>query len=194
MLILLRFAASTSLHCPPMAIPVAIFIELMIAMLVKPPDAKRPHSTRENAMMRALVLGAASLAISAGAASAQAVYPSKGYAPYGYTVLAPLYDYAGPASSAAVPATPHGYGPLIYAPQLFAPTPAFPAPPAEPGYYTAQSAVVSQPLYDYAPGYWGADIGGWPPVAAAAPDLAESVAPRTTRHYGHRMYMMSVNR
>jgi hypothetical protein len=168
----------------------------MIAMIVKPPDAKRPHSTRENAMTRAtLVLGAASLAISAGAASAQAVYPSNGYAPhgYGYTVLAPLYDYAGPASSAPVPATPHGYGPLIYAPQLFAPTPAFPAPPAEPGYYTAQSAVVSQPLYDYAPGYWGADIGGWPPVAAV-PDLAESVAPRTTRHYGHRMYMMSVNR
>src|SRR6516225_5403313 len=130
----------------------------MIAMIVKPPDAKRPHSTRENAMTRAtLVLGAASLAISAGAASAQAVYPSNGYAPYGYgyTVLAPLYDYAGPASSA-------------------------PVPPAEPGYYTAQSAVVSQPLYDYAPGYWGADIGGWPPVAAA-PDLAESVAPRTTR-------------
>jgi len=136
-----------------MAIPVAIFIELMIAMLVKPPDAKRPHSTRENAMMRALVLGAAALALSAGAASAQTVYP--GYD--GYTATAPLYDYAGPASSAPVPATPHEYGPLIYAPQLFAPTPAFPAPPAEPGYYTAQSVAVSQPLYDYAPGNWGAD-------------------------------------
>ena len=151
MLILLRFAASTSLHCPPMAIPVAIFIELMIAMLVKPPDAKRPHSTRENAMMRALVLGAAALALSAGAASAQTVYP--GYD--GYTATAPLYDYAGPAASAPVPATPHEYGPLIYAPQLFAPTPAFPAPPAEPGYYTAQSVMIPQPFYDYAPGYWG---------------------------------------
>ena len=142
----------------PVAIPVAIFIELMIAMIVKPPDAKRPHSTRENAMTRAaLVLGAAALALSAGAASAQAVYPSNGYAPYGYgyTVLAPLYDYAGPASSAPVPATPHEYGPLIYAPQLFAPTPAFPAPPAEPGYYTAQSVMIPQPFYDYAPGYWG---------------------------------------
>ena len=71
-------------------------------------------------MMRALVLGAASLAISAGAASAQTVYPSG---------TAPLYDYAGPASSASAPTTPLGYGPLIYAPQLFAPTPAFPTPP-----------------------------------------------------------------
>ena len=70
-------------------------------------------------MMRALVLGAASLAISAGAASAQTVYPSG---------TAPLYDYAGPASSASAPTTPLGYGPLIYAPQLFAPTPAFPTP------------------------------------------------------------------
>jgi hypothetical protein len=154
-LILLRFAAITRLDRPsksrpglirPVAIAVAFFIELMIAMLVKPPDAKRPHSTRESAMMRALVLGAASLAISAGAASAQTVYPSG---------TAPLYDYAGPASSAPVPTTPLGYGPLIYAPQLFARTPAFPTPPAEPGYYTAQSVVVSQPSYDYAPGYWG---------------------------------------
>jgi hypothetical protein len=101
--------------------------------------------------MKAVVLGTA-LAISAGAASAQALYPSDGYGPYGYayTAPAPLYDYAGPAS-----ATPNGYGPLIYAPKLYAPSPAFAAPPAEPGYYTAQSVVVSQPLYDYAPGYWG---------------------------------------
>ena len=47
---------------------VPIFIELMIAILVKPPDATGPHSTRENAMMRALVLsallvGGASLAV-----------------------------------------------------------------------------------------------------------------------------------
>jgi hypothetical protein len=146
----------------------------MIAMLVKPPDAKRPHSTRENAMMRALFLGAASLAISAGVASAQTVYPSG---------RAPLYDYAGPASSAPVPTTPLGYGPLIYAPQLFAPTPAFPTPPAAPGYYTAQSVVVSQPSYDYAPGYW-----------AAAPDPAASIPARTTRYYGYRMYMVTVNR
>ena len=98
--------------------------------------------------MDKLVLGVATLALSAGAASAQALFPSYGYEPYGYgyTATAPLYDYAGPAS-----ATPHGYGPLIYTPRLYIPTPAFPAPPAEPGYYTAQSVVVSQPLYDYAP-------------------------------------------
>ena len=130
--------------------------------------------------MDKLVLGVATLALSAGAASAQALYPSYGYEPYGYgyTATAPLYDYAGPAS-----ATPHGYGPLIYTPRLYIPTPAFPAPPAEPGYYTAQSVVGSQPLYDYAPGYW-----------AAAPDPAASIPARTTRHYGHRMYMVTVNR
>jgi len=109
-------------------------------------------------MMRTLVLGAAALVFSVGTASAQAVYPSYryGHYDYGYTATAPLYDYAGPASGRApAHAAPHGYGPLIYTPQLYAPTPAFPAPPAEPGYYTAQSVVVSQPSYDYAPGYWG---------------------------------------
>jgi hypothetical protein len=102
--------------------------------------------------MDKLVLGLATLALSAGAASAQALYPSDGYGPYGYAHIAPapLYDYAGPAS-----ATPNGYGPLIYTPGLYIPTPAFPAPPAEPGYHTAQSVVVSQPIYDYAPNYWG---------------------------------------
>jgi hypothetical protein len=74
-------------------------------------DAKRPYITTENAMMRALVFGAAALTLSAGAASAQAVYPSYGHAPYGYgyTATAPLYDYAGPASSAPVHTAPHGY-------------------------------------------------------------------------------------
>jgi hypothetical protein len=97
-------------------------------------------------MNKALVLGAVALVLSAGAASAQAVYPSHDYGPYGYgyVATAPLYDYAAPAPGRA----PHGYGPLIYAPQLYAPTPAFPRPPAEPGYYTAQSVVVPQPFYD----------------------------------------------
>src|SRR5262249_12542046 len=127
----------------------------MVATLVKPPDAKPPHSIGENAMMRALVLGAAALMLSAGVASAQQpVYPSYGYGPYGYSrVTAPLYDYAGPASAAPAHAGPHRYGPLIHTPQLYAPTSAFPAPPAEPGYYTAQPVVVSQPVYDYARGY-----------------------------------------
>ena len=94
-------------------------------------------------MNRALAFGAAALAISAGAASAQAVFPSQD----GYTATAPLYDYASPASGTS-------YGPLIYTPQLYAPTPAFPAAPAEPGYYTANSVVVPQPLYEYEPGFW----------------------------------------
>jgi hypothetical protein len=55
--------------------------------------------------MRALVLGVVTLALSAGAALAQApaqpVYPDSGYAPYGlgYVPSAPLYDYAAPAYS-----------------------------------------------------------------------------------------------
>jgi hypothetical protein len=102
--------------------------------------------------MDKLALGVAILALSAVGTSAQALYPSDGYGPYGYgyTAPAPLFDYAGPAS-----ATPNGYGPLIYTPQLYAPTAAFPAAPSQPGYYTAQSVVVSQPSYDYAAGYWG---------------------------------------
>ena len=112
-------------------------------------ERRQAFVTEDN--MRPLILGAA-LALSTAAASAQALYPSDGYGPYGYgyTGPAPLYDYAGPAS-----ATPNGYGPLIYTQQLYAPSPRFPAPPPEPGYYVAQSVVVSQPLYEYEPGYWG---------------------------------------
>ena len=56
-------------------------------------------------MSKALVLGAAALALSASAALAQApnqnVYPNSGYAPYGlgYVPSAPLYNYAAPAYS-----------------------------------------------------------------------------------------------
>jgi hypothetical protein len=96
--------------------------------------------------MDKLVLGVATLALSAGAASAQAVYPN--------TATAPLYDYAGP-SWPPVHKAPHEFGPLIYTPQLYAPSPAFPTPPEQPGYYTGKSVVASQPSYDYAPGYWG---------------------------------------
>ena len=49
--------------------------------------------------MRAIVLGVAALALLAGAASAQAVYPSYGNGP-------PLYNYAGPAMAAPVHAAP----------------------------------------------------------------------------------------
>jgi len=118
---------------------------------VKRPGRTASASTTED-NMRALAAGAAALVLSAVSASAQAMYPSYSYGPYGYgyRAPAPLYDYAGPAS-----ATPNGYGPLIYTPKLYAPTPAFPAPRSEPGYYVARSVVVSQPLYDYAPGFWG---------------------------------------
>ena len=106
--------------------------------------------------MDKLVLGAATLALSASAVSAQALYPDYGYAlyDYGYAAMAPLYDYAGPASAAPVHSAPRGYGPLIYTPQLYAPTAAFPAPPSQPGYYTTQSVVVPQPSYNYSIGYW----------------------------------------
>src|SRR6516164_4921299 len=128
---------------------IKVIAQQSVHLLLRESSEGPSFATEE--FMGKLVLGAAALALSAGAASAQTVYP--GYD--GYTATAPLYDYAGPASSAPVPATPHEYGPLIYAPQLFAPTPAFPAPPAEPGYYTAQSVMIPQPFYDYAPGYWG---------------------------------------
>jgi hypothetical protein len=97
--------------------------------------------------MDRLVLGVVALALSAGSATAQAVYPNP--------ATNPLYDYAGTASPAPAHMAPHGYGPLIYTPQLYAPSPTFPAPPAGPGYFTGKSVVASQPSYDYAPGYWG---------------------------------------
>jgi len=60
--------------------------------------------------MRALVLGVATLALSAGAASAQAVYPSGyGYDDYATPVAdlaAPAYGYAAPAYGYAAPAAP----------------------------------------------------------------------------------------
>lgn len=119
----------------------------------------------EDNMRVALVLGVAFLALSAGAASAQVVYPGYGYAPYGYGyggygygATAPLYDYAAPAADLAPPA--YGYAPT--APLYNYAAPAYAAPatagttviivnpsPA----YTAPA--VSRPLYSYAPGYWG---------------------------------------
>jgi hypothetical protein len=107
-------------------------------------------------MNKALVLGAVALVLSAGAACAQAVYPSHDYGPYGYgyVATAPLYDYAAPAPGRA----PHGYGPLVYTAPVYAPTPSYPAPPTAPGYYAARPVVASRPLYDY--GYLGRD-GFW---------------------------------
>ena len=110
-------------------------------------------------MIKALVLGTATLALSAGVASAQAVYPGYGYAPYGYgygydsgyAATAPLYDYAAPAYGygAVAPGTA-GTTVIIVTPGA----PAYSAPPVEAGYY------------NYAPGYGGGYYGragywGW---------------------------------
>jgi hypothetical protein len=82
----------------------------------------------ENAMTRALILGVTALAVSAGAASAQAVYvtPGYGYAP-AYVAPAPVY---------------------------VAPAPVYAAPTVVSPYYAAPTTVtVAPPVYDYAPGY-----------------------------------------
>jgi len=104
-------------------------------------------------MSKALVLGAAALALSAGAASAQvpgydysgAVVPLYGYAApgYGYAATAPLYDYAAP---------PYGYGavaPAIGRSTIIIVTPGQ-------GY---SPPVVGSGYYNYAPRYWGGGYG-----------------------------------
>ena len=103
-------------------------------------------------MSKVLVLGAAALALSAGTASAQGY----GYG-YGYDI-----GYAAPVADLAPPAY-GGYAAPAYAAPAQAgstviivtpgPAPAYTAPPVVSGYYGA--GVVSQPIYDYAPGYWG---------------------------------------
>jgi hypothetical protein len=136
-------------------------------------------------MSKALVLGAAALTLSAGASSAQVpgydyngatvplygyaapvadlAAPDYGYDNGGYGYGAPAYGYAAPAYAA--PAPGYGYAAPAYAAPptpgygsstviIVAPSPAYTAaPPVASGYYGA--GVVSQPIYDYAPGYWG---------------------------------------
>jgi hypothetical protein len=143
-------------------------------VLVEKTDPYRPQSTctsRENEMMKALVVGAAALVLSAGAASAQVVYPGYGYAPYGYGygtygygygAAAPLYDYAGPAYGYGVAAPLYNYAAPGYGVPaqagttvvIVTPGAAYAAPPVASGYY------------NYAPGYWGGyggygGYGGW---------------------------------
>jgi hypothetical protein len=115
----------------------------------------------EDNMRAALVLGVASLVLSASAASAQVGYPGydyygatvpfSGYAGYGYAAAAPLYDYAAPAYGygAVAPGTA-GTTVIIVTPGA----PAYSAPPVGAGYY------------NYAPGYGGGYYGragywGW---------------------------------
>ena len=139
--------------------------------------------------MRALVLGVATLALSSGAALAQAptqdVYPGSGYAPfgygyvpYGYAAPAPMYDYSGPAYGYSAP----GYG------YSGGPTYGYSAP----GYgYSGPAYGYSAPGYGYSggPTY---DYSG-PPVAGETAENppAGSVPTQTVRH--HRSVSASGN-
>jgi len=99
--------------------------------------------------MRALLLGVATLALFAGAASAQVVYPGYGYPPYGYGYAGygyGLYDYAG-----------YGYAPSAYGAPATAGTTVIIVTPGTPA-YTAPP-VVGSGYYNYAPGYWGGGYG-----------------------------------
>src|SRR5215469_3189655 len=113
--------------------------------------------------MYKLVLGvAATLALSAGAASAQvpgydyngAVVPLYGYAApgygyaapgYGYAAAAPLYNYAAPAFGYGAVAPATGGSTII----IVTPGQGHSAP------------VVGSGYYNYAPGYWGGYGYGW---------------------------------
>ena len=119
-------------------------------------------------MSKALVLGAVALALSAGAASAQApnipVYPGAGYAPYGsgyapygygYATTAPLYDYAAPGYGYAG----YGYAAPGYAAPTTAGTTVIIVTPGAPAY--AAPPVVGSGYYNYARGYGGWRAGYW---------------------------------
>ena len=130
--------------------------------------------------MRALVLGVATLALSAGAALAQApaqdVYPGSGYAPfgygyapYGYATPAPMYDYSGPAYGYSAPGYGYSGGPTYG--------------------YSAPGYGYSGPAYGYsAPGYgypWPTYDYSGPANGAATgqPPVAGETAAQTVRHH-----------
>ena len=119
----------------------------------------------ENAM-RAIVLGAAALVVSAASASAQ-IYttPDYGYAETVADLAAPADGYAAPAPPPAYTAPPVYAAPVYTAPPVYVvPAPVYVAP-LVPRYYAApvisQPPVVSRPIYAYAPGYWGGYGHGW---------------------------------
>jgi hypothetical protein len=125
-----------------------------------------------------------------------------GYGPYDYSyTAAPVYDYAGPASPVPVHAAvaamldrqPPGYGPLVYTPQVYAPTS-----------MTSLSLMIVSALLE-----GGASLavaqerpaGGQLPVAdgatskPAAPASTASIPARPAQHRRarhDRMYMMAV--
>src|SRR5262249_23734975 len=107
------------------------------------------HDEGDLVMGKTIILGVAALAFSTSAASAQYGYGYGYGAPlYDYAATPPLYDYAAPAVTPAqagttiIIVTP---APAYAAPQVYA------APPVTTGYYAA--SALSQPLYNYAPGY-----------------------------------------
>jgi hypothetical protein len=115
---------------------------------------------RRLVMSKALVLGAAALVFSAASASAQV------YTTPDYSYADPVADLAAPADGYAAPAAPPVYtAPPVYAAPVYTPPPVYvvPAPvyvaPLVPRYYAAP--VVSQPIYAYAPRYWGGYGHGW---------------------------------
>src|SRR5215472_13552554 len=126
--------------------------------------------------MRALVLGVATLALSAGAALAQApaqdVYPGSGYAPfgygyvpYGYAAPAPMFDYSGPAYGYSAP----GYG--------YSGGPAY-------GYSAPGYGYSGGPTYDYSGPAYGAATGQPPGAGETAENPpAGSVPTQTVRHH-----------
>jgi hypothetical protein len=118
-----------------------------------------------------------------------------GSGPYdrGYTA-APLYDYAAPASLAPVHAAAPAYGPLVYTPQVYAPTST-----------TSLSLMIFSALFtggaSLAVAQNGTATAGQLPVAdgsagnPAAPESTASIPARTAQHHGtphDRMYMMLV--
>ena len=131
-------------------------------------------------MSKALVLGAAALALFASAATTAMAQngPATGGQPpvaggaggypgygYGYGYAAPLYDYAAPAYGYTATAPLYNYAAPAVAPAqgattivIVTPAPAYTAPPVASGYYGAP--VVSQPIYDYTPGYWNRGYWG----------------------------------
>jgi hypothetical protein len=148
------------------------------AILVKCADVSRVRTARRGrpVMSRALVLGAAAVALSAVSASAQ-VYgtpdygygyatpvadlapPAYGYAAPPYVTPAPVYAapsvYAAPVYQAPVYAAPVYAAPPVYvAPPAYAAPRVYAAPPVTTGYYTAPP-IPPEPIYDYAPGYYG---------------------------------------
>ena len=111
---------------------------------------------------------------------------------YGYPA-ASLYDYVGPAPPAAAYAAPPGYGPLVFTPEVYAPTS-----------MTSLSLMIFSALFMGGASLpvaqnWPAAGGQLPVVDGvankpAAPGSAASIPARTAQHrtpHG-RMYMMLV--